>query len=662
MYTKLSDYGLIGNCRSSALVSKWGSIDWACLPDLDSDAYFCKILDDKKGGYFSIHPVGFYQSSQIYKEKTNILKTDFFNHTGRLILTDYMPISRTQEEKGEIGEFGPKFCRRIKAKAGNHRVRLEIKVTPAFANETPQIEQAGKLLKFTTEKGVLLLSTQLSNLEISKNTVSAEFNLSEGQEKYFFLGFYNKDSIPTELDFESFKETYEETLSFWLWWAGLCRYSGIFQEQVIRSALTLKMLTFAPTGAVVAAPTTSLPEKIGGELNWDYRFVWLRDASFTMYAFLGLGYLKEAVEFMNWLTSTCLANKDQIQIMYGIRGEHNLKEKLLENLSGYEHSKPVRTGNSAFLQKQLDIFGEVLSCITLFINSGGQATQEMRELIVNLVETCLKEWGEKDAGIWEPRHGYQHHTYSKVMCWVALTHGLKLANKLKLPLDTNGIESKLVEIKNDILTQGYDQELGAFVEYYGSKTIDSSNLNIPLVGFLPPSDPKVISTLNVTLSQLTEDWFVYRTNDQADSLKEGEGAFFLSIFWLIDTLSILGRTKEASIWLEKLMYFGTPLGLYAEEFNPKTKEHLGNFPQAFTHLGLINSTLNLNKAIKRGPERLLTFPADRLFQVTELFSGGLQQIFEFFIPLSLRKYFSNQSLRRTQRHSVFRKLLRKNLE
>ncbi len=659
MYSKLSDYGLIGNCRSSALVSKWGSIDWACLPDLDSDAYFCKLLDDKKGGFFDIHPLGFYQSSQKYKERTNILKTDFFNHTGRLILTDYMPISRSIEAFGDIPEFGPKFCRRIKAKSGSHRVRLEIKITPAFAEEEIRIEKQEDNVKFVSSKTVFTLIGNTSDLIIDKNLLSCEFVLNEGEEKYFFLTFDNTHDIQNDYSLEELKKTYAETLSFWLWWSGLSKYNGVFQEEVIRSALVLKLLTFAPTGAVVAAPTTSLPEKIGGELNWDYRYVWLRDASFTMYAFLGLGYLKEAVDFMNWLTSVCLKNKDKIQIMYGIRGESTLEEKEINHLSGYENSKPIRKGNEAYKQTQLDIFGEVLDCILLFVNSGGEASKELKELIVILVEVCLRNWQDKDAGIWEPRHGYQHHIYSKVMCWVALDRGLRLAKKLNLPLDQIGLENEMEKIKTDVLAKGYNEKLGAFVEYYGSQTVDSSNLNIPLVGFLPASDPKVLSTLNITLSQLTKDWFVYRTNDQTDKLKEGEGAFFLSIFWLIDTLSILGRTKEAKIWLEKLIYFSTPLGLYAEEFNPKTKEHLGNFPQAFTHLGLINSALNLNKSIKNGPERIFTNSSERLFQAREALGNSVKHTFELLIPLVIRKFFSNRALRQTQKHSILGKVFQR---
>jgi len=656
MYTKLSDYSLIGNCRSSALVSKWGSIDWACLPDVDSEAFFCKILDDKKGGFFSINPLGFYQSSQIYKEKTNIVKTDFFNHSGRVTLTDYMPISKAQEKNGNIPKFGLKFCRRVKAKVGSHQLKLEIKVTPNFAQDPVRIEESEGIVNFISEKGTLSLVGDLFSFEIKNNLFSTEFNLREGEEKFFFLSFYKtkpQNNIGTDL--QSFKDTYQETLKFWNWWSNLNRYRGIFQKQINRSALTLKLLTFAPTGAVVAAPTTSLPEKIGGNLNWDYRYVWLRDASFTMYAFLSLGYLKEAVDFMNWLTQVCLDNQKNIQIMYGVRGELDLKERQLDYLSGYEGSKPVRVGNEAYKQKQLDIFGEVMICISLFVNAGGEATNEIKELIVKIAQSCLQSWQEKDAGIWEPRHGYQHHTYSKVMCWVALDRALKLARELNLKINTAEIERAMERIKTEVLNYGYDEELGAFVEYYGSKIIDSSNLNIPLVGFLPADDPKVLSTLNITLSQLTDDWFVYRTNDLSDKLKEGEGAFFLSIFWLIDTLSILGRTKESSIWLEKLVHFATPTGLYAEEFNPKTKEHLGNFPQAFTHLGLINSILNLNKSMKKNPQQRLAGPIERL----KSFGETATQIFELVVPLTIRKHLSRQSLRRTQKHSIFGRVLKR---
>lgn len=659
MYTKISDYGLIGNCRSAALVSKWGSIDWACLPDFDSQAYFCKLLDDKKGGFFDIHPLGFYQSSQSYIDDTNILKTTFFNHSGRILLTDFVPISKDEEESNNVSVHGLKFIRRVKSEVGNHRIRVEVKVTPNYGAFSSEAKISGDKLIFESGDENLVLFSPEINLEIKSNIAFYEFELKEGEEKLFALGYFSNQEEALEFNSSIAKKFYDETLKFWLWWVSLSRYNGIYRDQVIRSSLALKLLTFNPTGAVIAAPTTSLPEKLGGNLNWDYRFVWLRDASFTMYAFLGLGYLKEAVEFMTWLEKVCVEEGENIQIMYSINGEKLLTEKTVD-LSGYEDSKPVRVGNAAFSQKQLDVYGELLSCLDLYVSSGGELKPKMKQFIITLVNICQKIWSEKDAGIWETRETPQHHTYSKLMCWVGVNHGIALAEKLDLEVDIEEWLKTESAIKDDIIEKGFNDKVGAFVETYGQETLDSSNLNIPLVGFLPAADPKVLSTLDKTMASLTKDWFVYRTNDQTDKLKDGEGAFFLSTFWVIDTLSTLGREQEAKIWLEKIIRFATPLGLYAEMLDPKTHDHLGNFPQAFTHLGLINSSLNLNKAIHYGPEKLAIRPAERLSQVAKLVNKQIEEGLELLIPSTLRKHLLAKELRRTKRHSIFGRLLHKN--
>jgi alpha,alpha-trehalase len=657
MQPKIADYGMIGNCRSMALVSKAGSIDWACFPDFDSKSYFCRILDEDKGGFFSLAPVGFYQSSQIYKENTNILKTDFFNHSGRLILTDFMTLSKYEELDGGVTETGLKLIRRIKSKQGSHRIRFEVKVTPDFAQEVAEVGVLKEKIFFLSDKSKLILSTSRDlSFHREKDTIFAEFDISEGDSVYFALGFYGKTENPHRFNSQTAKKLYRTTKNFWLWWVSLCRYNGVFKTEVLRSALALKLLTFAPTGAVIAAPTTSLPERLGGELNWDYRYVWLRDASFTMYALLGLGYLKEAVEFMGWLEKVCLADGDDIQIMYGLRGEKKLTEKQL-SLSGYQNSRPVRVGNKAYDQRQLDIFGEVLTCINLFSSSGGELNEGMKQFVKNLVDLCAETWKEKDAGIWEPRSGYQHHTYSKLMCWVGIDRGLKISKRLNIEADFDYWKATKDEIEQDIIQYGFDQDLGAFVEFYGSKIIDSSNLNIPLVGFLPADDPTVLSTLDISMSRLTKDWFVYRTNDESDKLKAGEGAFFLSTFWVIDTLSILGRVKEAKIWLEKILYFSSPVGLYAEMFDPETKEHLGNYPQAFTHLGLINSILHLNKAMQFGPEKFTTTQTERLREVVSLFHIKVVGALELLIPSWIVRISPAQK-RRTKKHSLMGRLFR----
>lgn len=658
MYVSIADYGLIGNCRSAALVSKWGSIDWACLPDFDSQAYFCKILDSKKGGYFDIHPLGFYQSSQVYKKDSNILKTEFFNHYGRVLLTDFMPITKAQEEANEIPTYGQKFIRRIKSKVGNHKIRVEIKITPEYGSSSAKIIIKDNQVTFSNQDKYLILTAPESFFEVRKNILYCQFELKEGEERFFVLSYQNDKN---KIDFNTtfLKKLYQQTLNFWIWWVSLSRYEGIFRDQVIRSVLTLKLLTFNPTGAVIAAPTTSLPEKLRGDLNWDYRYVWLRDASFTMYSFLALGYLKEAMEFMNWLEKVCVRDGKNLQIMYGVRGEKNLKERKLTHLSGYENSTPVRIGNDAYKQGQIDVYGEVLTCINLYVSSGGKLSKNMKDLIILLVNSCSKIWKDKDSGIWEARGDSKHYIYSKLMCWVGINRGINLSEKLNLEVDISKWTAIETEIKNDIIKNGFDKKLNSFVESYGSKIIDSSNLNIPLVGFLPANDPRVLSTLDITLSKLTKDWFVYRNNSDTDNLKSGEGAFFLSTFWVIDSLSVLGRVKEAKIWLEKIIHISTPLGLYAEMFDPLTKEHIGNFPQAFTHLGLINSTLNLNKALRYGSEKVAIIPSERLRQVAKIVNKQFEEGLELLIPSAIRNGLLERERRRTVKHSLLGRLFKK---
>lgn len=651
---KISDYGLIGDCRTAALVSNQGSLDWLCLPDFDSDAIFCKILDSDKGGYFSIAPVGNYLSSQIYKDKTNILKTDFFNYSGRVLLTDFMPISKEQEQDRQIPEAGTKIVRRIKAKLGNHRLRLELRATPGFAKDKIAIQTTKHGVDFKHENFTLVFqhSSELI-IKIQGDILYAEFDLHAGEEAFFALSFYPSNSISETPTIEELKKMYEETRDFWTWWAGLCTYKGHFEKEILRSALTLKLLTYNPTGAVIAAPTASLPEKLGGGLNWDYRYVWLRDASFTMFALLGLGYLKEAVDFMSWLEAVCLADEADIQIMYSIRGERKLTEKKLSHLSGFANSSPVRIGNEAYKQKQLDVYGETLIVINLFVQSGGKIDDEMKALVKKLVDKCVASWQEKDASIWEPRGGYQHFTYSKLMCWVGVDRGIRLAEKLKFQADLPLWESTKQQIYNEILTKGYNEELGSFVQTYDSQVLDSSSYMIPILGFLPASDPRVARNFDTTSTHLNRDWFVYRTNDQKDQYKAGEGAFFLSTFWAIDNLSAAGRVKEAKIWLEKMAKIASPLGLYAEMYDPILKEHLGNFPQAFTHLGLINSVLNLNQAEKFGAEKRGTTQAERLNKVTKIFNSDISEALALIIPSKIRETLSETERRRTRRHSLF---------
>lgn len=628
MYKSISDYGIIGNCRSCALVSDEGSIDWMCLPDFDSDAQFLNILDDEKGGFFKVTPIGFYKSHQKYKENTNILKTYFFSQKGSISLTDFMPLSLEEDESGDVAEYGTKIVRLVKALKGSHEFELKLKLTPEYALGEVKIEVSDGKVVIQSQKHKYVLYKKHHRVTISsKKVISVKFRLNEGEQEFFSLDFwplkttpknYTKGEINAHL-----ARLYKKTTLFWQKWVKKCNYTGEYKPQIVRSALALKLLTYTPTGAILAAATTSLPEKIGGSLNWDYRYTWLRDASFTVYAFLGLGYVKEAERFIGWLEEVCAKENDQIlKIMYGIRGDEELHEKDLGYLKGYMKSKPVRIGNGASNQKQFDIFGEVLSAISLYVNYGGTISEPVKGFVKKLGDFCCAHWKEKDAGIWEARHGEKHNTYSKLMCWVGLDRGIRIANQLKLKnVDVKRWEATKQEIKEDILKKGYNQKLQSFVAYYGSDVLDTSTLNIPVVGFLAADDPKVLSTLDQVMQKLVVDWFVLRTSDTANKLQEGEGTFFLSTFWLVDCLSLLGRVDEAKVWLDRIIHYATPLGLYAEEFDPLTKSHLGNFPQAFTHLGLINSILNLNQAEMFGSEKRATIQTERLNKVIKSLFG-----------------------------------------
>lgn len=605
-YLPISAYGIIGNCRSCCLVSFEGSIDWGCFPDFDSPAYFLKILDNEKGGFFKISPVGFYQSNQKYKSKTNILKTYSFNHTGSVSLTDFMPISKEEEGANQIPEFGRKIVRLVKAVKGNHQFELKLKITPNFAQEKISLSSNEGTVLFESENCKFVLFKKHYAVKISRDLVTIKFKLKEGEQEFFALDYYPKQTKVDKVNKQdlnaSFASSYFDTIEFWQSWAAICNYEGKYRNEILRSALTLKLLTFNPTGAIVAAATTSMPESIGGSLNWDYRFTWLRDASFTLYSFLGLGYIREAQQFINWLERVCLKEGSVLKIMYGIRGEEELQEKELTHLSGYMDSKPVRIGNAASNQKQFDIFGEVLTAISLYVDNGGELNQPIQDFVRKLVDYCCIHWREKDDGIWEARNGQKHNTYSKLMCWAGVDRGIKIAKRFNIgQADIKYWEYTRGQIKKDILKHGYNKKIRSFVAYYGSDVIDTSTLNIAKVGCLPANDPRILSTLDQIMSNLVVDWFVLRTSDQKDWTKRDESPFFLSTFWLIDCLCLLGRVHEANVWMDKIIHDGSDLGLFAEEYDPLSKIQLGNFPQAFTHLGFINSALLL-KQVEQGKD------------------------------------------------------------
>ncbi|MBI1863280.1 glycoside hydrolase family 15 protein, partial [Candidatus Microgenomates bacterium] len=513
-----------------------------------------------------------------------------------------------------IPKFGLKIVRKVKALTGDQTMKAVMKLTPDFARVKAKITRHGDDVYLEDAKYRLVLHG-VYEAQVTGDTVTVAFKLKENEDVFFGLSLLTKEEKVPTYSQKDFHRIYRETEEYWEWWMAKCSYEGPYKAMVQRSALTLKLMIFEPTGSIVAAITTSIPEKLGGVFNWDYRFTWLRDASFTVYAFIALGYLKEAERFIHWLEKVCLNDEEMPKIMYGIHGERKLTEIELPHLEGYMKSPPVRLGNGAADQKQFDIFGEVLNAIYLYINAGGVLNEVMQGFVVRFVDYCCRHWTEPDAGIWENRGGDRHHTYSKLMCWTGVDRGIRIAEKLGIKCDLERWNKTKEEIKADLLEKGYDKKLGAFVDAYGSTFIDASLLNVPIVGLLPASDPRVLSTIDKVMSELEVNWFLLRTSDNVEWTKQGEGAFFLPTFWLIDNLSLLGRTAEAKVWLDKIIRDATPLGHYAEEFDPVSRIHLGNFPQAFTHLGLINSILTLHQAEVFGREQKTTNQSDRLHKV-----------------------------------------------
>ena len=635
-YQPINAYGVIGDCHSVVLVAPDGSVDWGCLPDFDSPAIFCRLLDAERGGYFQIAPSDVaIPGTQRYLRGSNVLQTRFASVAGELVLTDFMPVEtlsawqfREMNNNTWTREDGSCHClvRIVECTHGELPVTVRLKVTPDYAGTESQVYlvpgigavvNGGEQHVGLAIVGGSLLPTYSMTIEQEQDeqhpTVVIRANLREGERLLFAMGVGRSARaahrlVENELQQRNFDAELAQTLHCWRAWIRACSYSGPYSELVERSALVLKMMTYAPTGAIVAAPTTSLPEEIGGERNWDYRFTWLRDGSFTLYALSVLGFTEEAHAFTHWLRRLSFSDGEDLQIMYGIRGERELVERVLEHLSGYEDSRPVRIGNGAVMQKQLDVFGEVLDCLHLYRRQGcferyGEKLEgPLWHLMGVMAEHVCKHWRETDRGIWEVRDGEHHFVYSKVMCWVALDRVIRAAEQEGLEGDVERWRVVREQIRTDILSHGYNTQLGAFTQYYGSATLDASCLLLPLVGFIPPDDPRMRSTVDRVLEQLTDErGFVYRYHTE-DGLDGGEGTFSLCSFWLVDNLAMQGRVAEARSLFERLVSYAGRLGLFSEEIDGANGTALGNYPQAFTHIALINSAHNLRRAELRMAE------------------------------------------------------------
>ena len=605
-YQPIENYGLIGNMHTTALVGMDGSIDWLCLPHFDSPSVFAGILDHQKGGRFKISPTdGGVRYKQFYWPDTNVLVTRFLSADGVGQIIDFMPVGISKQDPRANA-----LVRRVQMVRGSMAFRMDC--TPAFnyARDRHDTKLHNNGATFHTPALGLGLVSPFA-LKQEGDTVKTDFTLQEGQVVVFVLRQLESDEeqLAPCTDYEG-TDLFASTVQYWRGWLARCTYTGRWREVVYRSALTLKLLTFEPTGAIVAAPTCSLPEGIGGERNWDYRYTWIRDAAFTLYGLLRIGFTDEAAKFMHWIEARCreLEPDGSLQIMYGIDGRHTLTEETLTHLEGYRGSRPVRVGNGAYNQLQLDIYGELMDSVYLYNKYGSPISYDLWVYLRRLINWVCDHWQRADEGIWEVRGGQQHFVYSKLMCWVAVDRGLRLADKRSFPADRDRWIKVRDTIYEEIMAKGWNPGLQSFVQYYGAETLDAANLMMPLVFFLSPSDPRMLKTLDATNKSperggLVSNSLVYRYNVEhtADGLAGEEGTFNICTFWLVEALTRAGRDNrarlnEARLMFEQMLGYANHLGLYAEETGSHG-EALGNFPQAFTHLALISSAFNLDRTL-----------------------------------------------------------------
>lgn len=600
-YKPIEDYGIIGDLHSIALVGIDGSIDWCCMPNFDSPSIFAALLDDKKGGYFKISAKAPHHTKQLYLPDTNVLITRIFCDDGIAEVTDFMPVEqRTLEGKRPQCH---QIVRQVHSVSGEIDFRLECFPAFDYARQGHKLQPYPQGVAFVSPSASIGLVSPVP-LSTQDSGVVANFTVERGRTATFYLRQIDQGSeanllIPEEPGAQAF----HHTVNYWKHWMESCTYVGRWRETVHRSALVLKLLTYAPTGGIVAAPTTSLPESIGGVRNWDYRYCWLRDASFTIYALMRLGFREEAARFMHWLEERChkIRPDGSLQPIYAVDGRAELPEESLDHLHGYLGSSPVRIGNDAYRQSQLDIYGELMDSIYLFNKYGAPISYDLWRYIERLLAYVCDHWREPDRGIWEVRDDGGHFVYSKLMCWVALDRGVRLAARRGFPADIARWQENRDRLYREIMERGWNHAQQSFVQSYGSERLDASLLLMPLVLFVSPKDPRMIRTIERIQEQLAMDSLVFRyeisEQASADGLPGREGAFSVCSFWMVEALTRAGRVEEARLMFEKLLGYANHVGLYAEEIS-RCGRSLGNFPQAFTHLGLISAAFNLDRALQ----------------------------------------------------------------
>jgi GH15 family glucan-1,4-alpha-glucosidase len=596
-YAPIADHGLIGDLHTVALVDMRGTIDWFCCPRFDSPSVFGALLDAARGGYFKLGPSGEgLATRQLYFPDTNVLITRFLTPEGVGEVMDFMPVG----ESGR-GAHRQRLIRRVTAVRGRMHFTMECAPRFDYGREGHGVERHDHGVLFESASRRLSLEAD-TPIDVDGGDVRSTFELGAGESANFVLEQILDGHLRSAHSPDEIHALFGRTVAYWRAWLSQSRYRGRWREMVHRSALTLKLLTYAPTGAIVAASTTSLPEVLGGERNWDYRYTWIRDAAFSLYSLLRLGFNEEAGAFMDWLTHRLADERGQgsgpLQVMYGVDGRCDLPEELLDNLEGYHGSGPVRIGNGAAAQLQLDIYGELVDSIYLYNKYGKPISYDSWEQLGRIIEWVCANWDQADEGIWETRGGRKQFVYSRMQCWVAVERALRIATARGLPSNRSLWERERDRIYHQALASGWNANRGAFVQHYGTDVLDASVLLMPMVKFIAPTDPRWLSTLSAIRSELVSDSLVYRYDVEAspDGLRGVEGTFSACTFWYVEALARAGELEEARLVLEKMLTYANHLGLYAEEIGP-TGEQVGNFPQAFTHLALISAAVNLDRQL-----------------------------------------------------------------
>jgi GH15 family glucan-1,4-alpha-glucosidase len=610
---EIAQHGLIGDLRTAALVGTDGTIDWFCAGRFDAPSVFGALLDPDAGGWTLRPTCDVSGTNQFYFPDSNVLITRFLTEHGVVEVQDFMPLHRSTggggsadaDDLGATVEHRQRIVRRVVCVRGE--MDLETTVAPRFdyARGTHEVLEDEHGARFRGADVELALGSSVP-LELGERDASGAFSLAEGDEATFVLHVVGEDDDSGAHRPANARRLFDHTVDYWRDWLASSTYTGRWREMIHRSALTLKLLTYEPTGAIIAAPTTSLPEELGGERNWDYRYVWMRDAAFTIYALIRLGFTAEAGAFMGWLTDRFRASDESdddadsgpLQTMYRIDGTKEMEEESLDHLAGYAGSQPVRIGNGAATQLQLDVYGELIDSVYLFDKYGTPVSWETWQDLTRVVEWLCEHWDQPDEGIWETRGGRQDHVFSRLMCWVAIERMVRMARQRGLPADLQRWTSVRDDIYRQIMERGWDDERGAFVQHYADGVLDASVLLMPMVKFCSPQDPRFLSTLEAIEEHLVSDSLVHRYDPEAspDGAQGGEGTFSICSFWYVEALTRAGRLEDARLALEKMFTYANHLGLYAEQIS-LTGQQLGNFPQAFTHFSLISAAYNLDRAL-----------------------------------------------------------------